>query len=98
FGDEVDEHEKPRASRMSRAAKVEIAARFRRSVRIDVDLDDPSALENFYCPRSFAEALTALASHLKSTGQAAFTWTGPYGGGKSSLALAFAALMSGRAK
>jgi len=83
---------------MTTKSSVEIAARFRRSVRIDVDLNDPSALESFYCPRSFAEALQAMAQHLKATGQAAFTWTGPYGGGKSSLALAFAALIAGKPK
>lgn len=77
---------------------VAISARFRRSVRIDVDLNDPAALESFYCPRSFADALSAMAQHLSSTGQAAFTWTGPYGGGKSSLALAFAALIAGKPK
>lgn len=83
---------------MSTATLIEIAPRFRRSVRIDADLHDPSALESFYCPRSFAGAITAMAAHLKATGQAAFTWTGPYGGGKSSLALAFAALIAGKPK
>ncbi|KDA00713.1 ATP-binding protein [Hyphomonas oceanitis SCH89] len=33
-----------------------------------------------------------MAQHVSETGQGAFTWTGPYGGGKSSLALAFACL------
>lgn len=83
---------------MTTVQKVEIASRFRRSVRIDVDINDPSALEHFYCPRSFADALKAMAQHLSATGQAAFTWTGPYGGGKSSLALAFAALIAGQAR
>lgn len=82
----------------SKAPDVGITARFRRSVRIDVDLDDPSALESFYCPSSFSDALSVMAKHLTSTGQAAFTWTGPYGGGKSSLALAFAALIAGKPK
>ncbi len=80
------------------AQRIEIAARFRRSVRIDVDLDAPDALEGFYCPPSFADALTDMARHIKGTGQAAFTWTGPFGGGKSSLALVFAALIAGRAR
>ena len=83
---------------MNTSAPVEITARFRRSVRIDTDINDPAALESFYCPKSFADGLVGIAEHLKSTGQAAFTWTGPYGGGKSSLALAFAALIAGKPK
>lgn len=83
---------------MNKSAPVEIAARFRRSVRIDTDINDPASLESFYCPKSFADGLVGIAEHLKSTGQAAFTWTGPYGGGKSSLALAFAALIAGKPK
>jgi hypothetical protein len=83
---------------MTKASSVEIAARFRRSVRIDKDIHDPASLETFYCPKSFADGLLAISQHLKATGQAAFTWTGPYGGGKSSLALAFAALVAGKPK
>src|SRR5262249_52885980 len=81
-----------------KTAPVQIAARFRRSVRIDTDINDPTSLESFYCPKSFADGLVTIARHLKETGQAAFTWTGPYGGGKSSLALAFAALLAGKPK
>ncbi|WP_420607268.1 hypothetical protein [Novosphingopyxis sp.] len=33
-----------------------------------------------------------MAAHVGETRQSAFTWTGPYGGGKSSLALAFSCL------
>ena len=51
---------------MTTLQKVEIASRFRRSVRIDVDINDPSALEHFYCPRSFADALKAMAQHLSA--------------------------------
>lgn len=77
---------------------VEIAARFLRSVRIDQDLNAPDALEGFYCPPSFANALTSMARHINASGQGAFTWTGPFGGGKSSLALVLASLLSSRAK
>lgn len=69
-----------------------ISARFRRSVRIDMDYASPLALEGFHCPASFQAAITFMASHIAETGQCAFTWTGPYGGGKSSLALALACL------
>ena len=35
------------------------------------------------------------ARHVAETGQGAFTWTGPYGGGKSSLVVALSALLNG---
>ena len=36
-----------------------------------------------------------MARQIVESGQGAFTWTGPYGGGKSSLAIAFSALLNG---
>ena len=69
-----------------------IAPRFRRSVRIDSDFASATAIEGFYCPASFQAALIFMAAHVADTEQGAFTWTGPYGGGKSSLALALACL------
>ncbi len=36
-----------------------------------------------------------MARHVSDTGQGAFTWTGPYGSGKSSLAIALSALLNG---
>ena len=76
--------------------RVRVARRFQRSVRIDTDLTDPAALEGFICPRSSADVLLRMTQHFSETGQAAFTWTGPYGVGKSSLAVALAAVLSGR--
>ncbi|MCY4522846.1 MAG: hypothetical protein OXC13_18980 [Caldilineaceae bacterium] len=75
---------------------VRVARRFQRSVRIDTDLADPAALEGFICPRTSVAALMTMARHVSGTGQAAFTWTGPYGTGKSSLAVALAATLNGR--
>lgn len=77
---------------------VRVARRFTKSVRIDTDLADDNALDGFVCPRSSAEVLATMARHVSSTGQAAFTWTGPYGSGKSSLAVAFAALLNDDAR
>lgn len=74
---------------------VHIARQFLRSIRIDTDLDDPKALEGFICPRTSAEVLLSMANHVEKTGQGAFTWTGPYGSGKSSLLVALSALLSG---
>jgi hypothetical protein len=74
---------------------VHIARRFQRSVRIDTDLGDPKALEGFICPRSSTDVLLTMAQHVKETGHGAFTWTGPYGAGKSSLVVALSALLNG---
>jgi hypothetical protein len=74
---------------------VHIARRFQRSVRIDTDLGDPKALEGFICPRSSTEVLLTMAQHVNETGHGAFTWTGPYGTGKSSLVVALSALLNG---
>lgn len=77
--------------------RIRIARRYLRSVRIDTDLGDATALDGFVCPQSSAELLLTMAQHVSQTGQGAFTWTGPYGGGKSSLVVAFAALLNGDA-
>lgn len=78
------------------ADKVRVARRFQRSVRIDADHNDLAALEGFVCPKSSADVLAAVAHHVSQTGHAAFTWTGPYGSGKSSLVIALSALLSGK--
>lgn len=80
---------------MSLAGRIRIARRFLRSVRIDTDLGDPGALEGFVLPQSSAELLLTMARHVSQTRQGAFTWTGPYGGGKSSLVVALGALLNG---
>jgi type II secretory pathway predicted ATPase ExeA len=80
---------------MSLRERVRIARRFQRSIRIDADLGKPSALEGFVCPQSSADVLTTLARHVSETGQGAFSWTGPYGSGKSSLVVALSALLNG---
>ena len=76
---------------------VHIARRFLRSIRIDTDLTESSALEGFICPQSSKDVLITMARHVSETGQGAFTWTGPYGSGKSSLVVALSALLNGSA-
>jgi len=78
------------------ADRVHIARRFQRAVRIDTDVDDVSALEGFVCPQSSADVLLSMVRHLSEVGHGAFTWTGPYGSGKSSLVVALSALLSGK--
>ena len=80
---------------MSLAKRVHIARRFQKSIRIDADIGKESALEGFICPKSSANILLSMATHVSESGQGAFTWTGPYGSGKSSLAVALIALLNG---
>ena len=77
--------------------RVHIARRFLRSIRIDTDLGEVAALKGFICPQSSADVLATMAKHVVETRQGAFTWTGPYGGGKSSLVVALSALLNGNA-
>lgn len=72
---------------------VNIARRFQRSIRLDSDVGRLEALQGFVCQRSAAEGLLNMATQVSQTSQRAFTWTGPYGGGKSSLAVTLAALL-----
>ena len=74
---------------------VHVARRFLRSIRIDTDLTESSALEGFICPQSSKDVLMTMARHISETGQGAFTWTGPYGSGKSSLVVALSTLLNG---
>lgn len=82
---------------MSMLDRVKIGRRYLRSIRIDTDLTDPKALEGFVCPQTSADVLLTMARHIAETGQGAFTWTGPYGSGKSSLVVALSALLNGNA-
>jgi len=77
------------------AERVNVARRYQRAINIDSDMSDPSALEGFICPRSSAQAIETMAHHVTTTGQGAFTWTGPYGAGKSSLAVVVGAALNG---
>ena len=81
---------------MALAERVHVVRRYQRAIRIDTDFGDPAALEGFVCPQSSAEVLENMARHALETGQGAFTWTGPYGGGKSSLAVVLGAMLNGK--
>lgn len=75
------------------ADKVDLASHYRRSIRIDVDLGNPQALEGYICNRSSIAVVEAMSKQVMESRQTAFTWTGPYGGGKSSLALTIASAL-----
>lgn len=72
---------------------IKINTRFCRSININQDLGNADILSGFICPTSSEIALLNIAENVHATGQAAFTWTGPYGSGKSSLALFLSSLL-----
>ena len=75
------------------ASSIMVAPRFQRSIRIDYDLGHPASLEGYVMLSSASHTLETLINQVAGTPQRAFTWTGPYGGGKSSLALLLATLL-----
>lgn len=77
---------------------VRITRRFQRSIKIDIDFGSIEALHGFVCSPSSTDVLLSVCQHVVETEQSAFTWTGPYGGGKSSLILILAALLSNQKK
>lgn len=72
---------------------VEISRQFLRSVRIDTDIGREDALAGYVCQGTARSLLESMARQIRDTKQRAFTWTGPYGGGKSSLALLLCSLV-----
>jgi len=74
---------------------VSIARHYRRSVRIDADVGRVDALEGYVLTDTAREALSVMSRQIAGSNQRAFTWTGPYGGGKSSLAVVLASVLSG---
>lgn len=74
---------------------VKIDRRFARSARLDADLSGTPPLVGYVMQASIAKALTILADSQCESQQGAYTWTGPYGGGKSSAALLVANLVAG---
>ena len=79
---------------MQLSEQISIARRFCRSVRLESDCAAADVLEGFVPVRSALETLQALAGIALEGRDTAFTLTGPYGCGKSTLALALAALCS----
>ncbi len=77
----------------SLGSRIQINSRFIRSVRLDADLGRTDVLDGFVLQPSASSVLGILARHINETQQRAFTWTGPYGGGKSSLALSLCSLV-----
>lgn len=65
---------------------------FRRTININSDSDNLDNLKGFLCPASSEDALKLMIKHISESLESSFTWTGPFGSGKSSLALLLKAL------
>lgn len=74
-------------------AKITVNRHFLKSVRVDRDLSRENALDGYVALGSCINVLQRMSSTIASGVNSAFTWIGPYGSGKSSLALVFAALL-----
>jgi hypothetical protein len=72
---------------------VRIARHYQRSIRIDIDYGRPDALDGYICHGTASGVLEGMCRQIADTNQRAFTWTGPFGGGKSSLAVALASAL-----
>lgn len=83
-----------KAAEMQFGQSVQIARHYRRSVRIDTDIGRDDALDGYVLTDTAREALSIMARQINGSTDRAFTWTGPYGGGKSSLAVVLASALS----
>lgn len=72
---------------------VEISRQFLRSIQIDDDFGREDAMSGYVCQGTARSLLESMSEQILKTKQRAFTWTGPYGGGKSSLALMLCSLV-----
>jgi hypothetical protein len=72
---------------------VEILRQYQRSIRVDADIGRIDALSGYICHATATSVVDGMCNQLSGTNQRCFTWTGPFGGGKSSLAVALASAL-----
>jgi DNA helicase TIP49 (TBP-interacting protein) len=72
---------------------VQISRQYQRSIRVDADIGRADALTGYICHGTAASVVEGMCKQISSTNQRCFTWTGPFGGGKSSLAVALASAL-----
>lgn len=73
--------------------RVQISRHYQRSIRLDADLGRQDALVGYICHATATTVLQSMSKQLVETNQRSFTWTGPFGGGKSSLAVTLASAL-----
>lgn len=72
---------------------VKISRQYQRSIRVDADIGRADALSGYICHATATTVVDGMCNQLANTNQRCFTWTGPFGGGKSSLAVAIASAL-----
>lgn len=72
---------------------VQISHHYQRSIRVDADIGRADALSGYICHATAIAVIDGMCRQLAGTNQRSFTWTGPFGGGKSSLAVALASAL-----
>lgn len=72
---------------------VHISRQYQRSIRVDADIGRADALSGYICHSTATSVVDGMCKQLSDTNQRCFTWTGPFGGGKSSLAVALASAL-----
>lgn len=75
------------------SAFVQISRQYQRSIRVDADIGRADALSGYIYHATAASVVDGMCNQLSGTNQRCFTWTGPFGGGKSSLAVALASAL-----
>ncbi len=83
-------------STLSEVVKVE--RRFALSARLDSDLNGTPPLTGYILQESVRKSLGTMLSGISDGHQYSYTWTGPYGGGKSCAALLVANIVAGSKK
>lgn len=77
---------------------ITVAQHYRRSIRLDSDIGRYDSLGGYVCHGTAKAVIESMARQVTASSQRAFTWTGPFGGGKSSLAVTFASALHKDAK
>lgn len=77
---------------------VRVAPYYQRSIQLSEDIGRQDAVEGYICHETARSVLHSMVQQVVNTNQRAFTWTGPYGSGKSSLALVFSNALSNNSK
>lgn len=72
---------------------VQISRQYQRSIRIDADIGRADAMDGYIFHSTASSIIDGMCHQVAGTNQRSFTWTGPFGGGKSSLAVALASAL-----
>lgn len=89
----ADKGQKTQTAQQTLSDIVQIARQYQRSIRVDADIGRADALTGYIYHATATSVVDGMCKQLSGTNQRCFTWTGPFGGGKSSLAVALASAL-----